>query len=42
VRLGVIRHVPLHADHLHVRFQCASGDAQCISSTTSASSNHDD
>jgi LysM repeat protein len=42
VRLGVIRHVPLHADHLHVRFHCAEGDAQCISSTTSVSANHDD
>lgn len=43
VRFGVIRHVPQHADHLHVRFNCANGDAQCVSSSTlGASSNHDD
>ena len=43
VRLGVIRHVPLHADHMHVRFTCANGDAQCVStSTVGVSSNHDE
>jgi LysM repeat protein/murein endopeptidase len=32
VRVGVIRHVPQHADHLHVRFACAADDPECIPS----------
>ena len=27
--LGTIRHFPRHADHLHVRFSCPRGDADC-------------
>jgi LysM repeat protein len=30
VRHGIIRHVPRHADHLHVRFVCAEWDAGCL------------
>lgn len=30
VRHGIIRHVPRHADHLHVRFTCAAWDAACL------------
>lgn len=26
---GLIRHEPNHADHIHVRFSCASGDDEC-------------
>jgi LysM repeat protein len=32
VRSGIIRHVPRHADHLHVRFVCAPYDAACVPS----------
>lgn len=32
VRVGTIRHVPQHADHLHVRFACAADDPECIPS----------
>ncbi|UJR85063.1 penicillin-insensitive murein endopeptidase [Sandaracinus amylolyticus] len=32
VRTGVIRHVPRHAEHLHVRFACASSDETCVPS----------
>lgn len=28
-RMGLIRHVPRHADHLHVRFACAPYDDAC-------------
>ena len=38
VRFGTIRHVPRHADHMHVRFNCANGDASCVSSHTSSAS----
>jgi LysM repeat protein len=27
--LGVIRHFPLHRDHMHVRFNCPEGDEDC-------------
>lgn len=33
VRSGVIRHVPRHDEHLHVRFRCAASDETCVSST---------
>ncbi len=26
---GIVRHEPNHADHVHVRFQCPTGDAHC-------------
>lgn len=26
---GLVRHVPNHADHLHVRYRCAKADAAC-------------
>lgn len=26
---GLIRHIPAHADHLHVRFHCAKADRKC-------------
>ena len=42
VRYGTIRHVPLHADHMHVRFNCANGDASCVSSSTSRSASSTD
>lgn len=29
VASGVIRHEPNHADHMHVRFECAAGDEDC-------------
>lgn len=29
-RYGVIRHVPRHADHMHVRFVCAEHDQACL------------
>jgi len=32
VRSGIIRHVPRHADHLHVRFVCAEHDPECVPS----------
>lgn len=32
VRYGVIRHVPSHADHMHVRFVCAAHDTGCVPS----------
>ncbi|MFO0712846.1 MAG: penicillin-insensitive murein endopeptidase [Sandaracinus sp.] len=32
VRVGVIRHVPSHADHMHVRFTCAPHDTGCVPS----------
>lgn len=32
VRSGIIRHVPRHADHFHVRFVCAPTDASCVPS----------
>jgi murein endopeptidase len=32
VRVGVIRHVPSHADHMHVRFACAPHDTACVPS----------
>jgi len=32
VRFGVIRHVPSHADHMHVRFACAPHDTACVPS----------
>lgn len=32
VRFGVIRHVPSHADHMHVRFTCAPHDTGCVPS----------
>jgi len=28
-RQGVIRHVPRHADHFHVRFVCPETDERC-------------
>lgn len=33
VRTGIIRHVPRHAEHLHVRFACAPADETCVSTT---------
>jgi hypothetical protein len=27
--VGIVRHEPHHADHLHVRFRCAAADALC-------------
>ncbi len=30
VRHGILRHVPRHSDHLHVRFVCADWDAGCL------------
>lgn len=32
VRYGIIRHVPSHADHMHVRFACAPHDTACVPS----------
>lgn len=32
VRSGVIRHVPRHDEHLHVRFACAPSDPTCVPS----------
>ena len=32
VRTGVIRHVPRHAEHLHVRFARAPADDTCVPS----------
>lgn len=32
VRAGVIRHVPRHVEHFHVRFGCAPRDGACVSS----------
>lgn len=32
VRAGIIRHVPRHAEHLHVRFVCAANDTDCVPS----------
>jgi murein endopeptidase len=32
VRFGLIRHVPSHADHMHVRFVCAAHDPSCVPS----------
>ncbi len=32
VRFGVIRHVPSHVTHMHVRFVCAPHDAGCVPS----------
>ncbi len=32
VRYGIIRHVPSHADHMHVRFACAPHDTSCVRS----------
>jgi murein endopeptidase len=32
VRFGLIRHVPRHADHMHVRFVCAEHDPSCVPS----------
>ena len=32
VRFGIIRHVPSHADHMHVRFACAPHDTACVPS----------
>jgi hypothetical protein len=29
VRAGIIRHVPNHANHVHVRFRCAADDRSC-------------
>jgi LysM repeat protein len=29
-RIGVIRHVPRHDEHLHVRFACAENDGSCV------------
>jgi hypothetical protein len=26
---GLVRHEPNHADHVHVRFKCPSGDTAC-------------
>ncbi|MDQ3036707.1 MAG: penicillin-insensitive murein endopeptidase [Myxococcota bacterium] len=34
VRMGIIRHVPQHTEHLHVRFACAANDEDCIPSAT--------
>jgi murein endopeptidase len=31
---GVIRHIPNHANHVHVRFRCAQGDVTCRGSAT--------
>lgn len=31
-RVGVVRHVPRHTNHLHVRFRCAPGDTRCLPS----------
>lgn len=28
-RHGLVRHMPAHRDHLHVRFRCPQGDAYC-------------
>lgn len=28
-RHGLVRHMPAHRDHLHVRFRCPKGDAYC-------------
>ena len=30
VRAGIIRHVPNHANHVHVRFRCSSRDVSCM------------
>lgn len=30
---GIVRHVPNHADHVHVRFRCASDDTECVGRT---------
>jgi murein endopeptidase len=30
VRAGIIRHVPNHADHVHVRFRCSASDSSCM------------
>lgn len=35
-RYGIIRHIPQHADHLHVRFVCAPHDDGCGSVTRSS------
>lgn len=32
VRAGIIRHVPRHTDHFHVRFVCAPYDVACVPS----------
>ncbi len=32
VRAGIIRHVPRHTDHFHVRFTCAPFDVACVPS----------
>ncbi|HMJ13227.1 MAG TPA: hypothetical protein VK524_17525, partial [Polyangiaceae bacterium] len=31
---GVIRHVPNHANHVHVRFRCAPRDRACKGTAT--------
>jgi murein endopeptidase len=33
-RAGVIRHVPNHANHVHVRFRCAAQDRACTETAT--------
>lgn len=33
VRVGIIRHVPSHVTHLHVRFVCAPHDVGCVPSS---------
>jgi LysM repeat protein len=40
VRFGLIRHVPSHADHMHVRFVCAEHDLGCVPSN-GRDPNHD-
>jgi len=32
VRAGLIRHVPRHVEHLHVRFACAARNGACVPS----------
>jgi murein endopeptidase len=32
VRAGIVRHVPRHTEHLHVRFTCAPHDERCVPS----------
>ena len=28
--LGIVRHFPHHADHMHVRFVCPASDPECV------------
>lgn len=33
-RTGIVRHVPNHANHVHVRFRCPAGDSACTETRT--------